>query len=155
MSGIPRIKCPHCQQLFTPDARNATRQRYCSKPACRKQSKADSQRRWLQKPENRDYFRGAEHVQRVQRWREAHPGYWRRTQRSPVALQDSLIAQVAVNAANCHPTPKAALQDVLILQPAVMVGLIAQLTGCALQDDIARAARRMQQLGNDILYPPT
>jgi hypothetical protein len=36
-----------------------------------------------------------------------------------------------------------------------MVGLIAQLTGCALQDDIARAARRMQQLGNDILYPPT
>jgi len=74
MSGIPRIKCPHCQQLFTPDARNATRQRYCSKPACRKQSKADSQRRWLQKPENRDYFRGAEHVLRVQRWRAAHPG---------------------------------------------------------------------------------
>jgi hypothetical protein len=155
MSGIPRIKCPHCQQLFTPDARNATRQRYCSKPDCRKHSKADSQRRWLQKPENRDYFRGAEHVQRVQRWRAAHPGYWRRTQRSPVALQDSIIAQVAVNAANCHPTPKDALQDVLILQPAVMVGLIAQLTGCALQDDIARAARRMQQLGNDILYPPT
>jgi hypothetical protein len=91
----------------------------------------------------------------VQRWRAAHPGYWRRAQRSPVALQDSLITQVAVNAANCHPTPKDALQDLLILQPAVMVGLIAQLTGCALQDDTARAARRMQQLGNDILYPPT
>ncbi len=155
MSGTIRITCCHCQQLFTPDARNATRQRYCSKPVCRKQSKADSQRRWLQKPENRNYFRGAEHVQRVQRWRAAHPGYWRRAQRSPVALQDSLITQVAVNAANCHPTPKDALQDLLILQPAVMVGLIAQLTGCALQDDIARAARRMQQLGNDILYPPT
>jgi hypothetical protein len=40
------------------------------------------------------------------------------------------------------------------MQPAVMVGLISQLTGFALQDDIARAARRMQQLGNDILYPP-
>ena len=49
-----------------------------AKPGCRKASKADSQRRWLQKPENRDYFRGPEHVQRVQRWREAHPGYWRR-----------------------------------------------------------------------------
>ena len=155
MSGIPRIKCPHCQRLFTPDGRNATRQRYCSKPACRKQSKADSQRRWLQKPENRDYFRGAEHVLRVQRWRAAHPGYWRRAKRSPVALQDALIAQVAVNNTNLHHAPKDALQDVLILQPAVMVGLIAQLTGCALQDDIARAARRMQQLGNDILYPPT
>jgi len=155
MSGTIRITCCHCQQLFTPDARNATRQRYCSKPACRKHSKADSQRRWLQKPENRDYFRGAEHVLRVKRWRAAHPGYWRRAKRSPVALQDPLIAQAAVNIANKHQAPKDALQDVLILQPAVMVGLIAQLTGCALQDDIARAARRMQQLGNDILYPPT
>jgi len=155
MSGIPRVKCPHCQQLFTPDARNATRQRYCSKPACRKQSKLDSQRRWLQKPENRDYFRGPEHVLRVKRWRTSHPGYWRRTKRSPVALQDALIAQVPVNAVNIHPTEKGALQDLLILQPAVMVGLIAQLTGSALQDDIARAARRMQQLGHDILYPPT
>lgn len=155
MSGIIRIKCHHCQQLFTPDARNATRQRYCSKPACRKHSKADSQLRWLQKPENRDYFRGAEHLQRVKRWRAAHPGYWRRSKRSPVALQDSLITQPTVNAANIHPAEKDALQDLLILQPAVMVGLIAQLTGSALQDDIARAARRMQQLGNDILYPPT
>ena len=155
MSGTIRIKCCHCQQLFTPDARNATRQRYCSKPGCRKQSKVDSQLRWLQKAENRDYFRGAEHVERVKRWRAAHPGYWRRTKRSPVALQDPLIAQAAVNIINRHHAPKDALQDLLITQPAVMVGLIAQLTGFALQDDIARAARRMQQLGNDILYPPT
>jgi hypothetical protein len=28
--------------------------------------KAASQRRWLAKPENRDYFRGAEQVARVQ-----------------------------------------------------------------------------------------
>jgi len=154
MSGIIRIKCCHCQQLFVPDARNATRQRYCSKPGCRKQSKADSQRLWLQKPENRDYFRGSEHVLRVQRWRAAHPGYWRRPKGRPVALQDPLIAQVIVNNTNLHPAPKDALQDLLILQRAVMVGLIAQLTGFALQDDIARAARRMQQLGNDILYPP-
>lgn len=155
MSGITRIKCSHCKQLFTPDARNATRQRYCSQPACRKQSKADSQRRWLQKPENRDYFRGAEHVQRVQRWRAAHPGYWRRSKPGPAALQDPLIAQPLANTDNCRKSPKDALQDLLILQPAVMVGLIAQLTGLALQDDIVRAARRMQQLGNDILYPPT
>jgi hypothetical protein len=155
MSGIIRIKCPHCQELFTPDARNATRQRYCSKPGCRQASKAESQRRWLQKEENRDYFRGAAHVLRVQRWRAAHPGYWRRIKRRPSALQDPLIAQVTVNNTNHYHAEKDALQDLLIRQPAVMVGLIAQLTGLALQDDIARAARRMQQLGNDILYPPT
>ena len=39
------------------------------------------------------------------------------------------------------------------MQPAVVIGLIAQFTGYALQDDIAMAARRMQQLGNDILNP--
>ena len=155
MSRTIRIRCCHCQQLFTPDARNATRQRYCSKPRCRQVSKADSQRRWLQKPENRDYFRGAEHAQRVQRWRAANPGYWRRRKPGEVALQDPLIVQAPVNADNFKEGEKDALQNLLILQPAVMVGLIAQLTGSALQDDIANAARRMQQLGNDILYPPT
>jgi hypothetical protein len=44
-----------------------------------------------------------------------------------------------------------ALQDSLMLQPAVFIGLISQLTGYALQEDIARATRRLQQLGNDIL----
>lgn len=130
MIGITRKKCCHCKELFLPDARNFRWQRYCDKPGCRKASKADSQRRWLQKPENRDYFSGPEHVARVQRWREAHPGYWRRAKARPVALQ-----------------------DLLIIQPAVLIGLIAQLTGSTLQDDIALATRRMQQLGNDILYP--
>ena len=153
MIGITRKKCCHCQQLFLPDARNITRQRYCTKPACRKASKADSQRRWLQKPANCDYFRGPEHVQRVQRWRAAHPGYWKRAKGRPVALQDALIEQVAVNKQHSEISGKVALQDLLIVQPAVMIGLIAQLTGSTLQDDIALATRRMQQLGNDILYP--
>jgi hypothetical protein len=44
-----------------------------------------------------------------------------------------------------------ALQDVFFLQPTVVVGLIAHLTGLTLQDDIATTARRLQQLGRDIL----
>jgi len=145
MIGITRRKCCHCEELFLPDARNFKRQRYCDKPVCRKASKADSQRRWLQQPKNRDYFRGSVHVQRVQRWREAHPGYWRRLKARPVALQDPLIEQVPVNKQNSDISGKAALQDLLIIQQAVMIGLIAQLTGSTLQDDIALAARRMQQ----------
>jgi hypothetical protein len=47
-----------------------------------------------------------------------------------------------------------ALQDALFRQPAVLVGLIAPLTGLALQDDIAMTARRLQQLGHDILSGP-
>jgi hypothetical protein len=46
-----------------------------------------------------------------------------------------------------------ALQDPWILQPSVLIGLIAQMTGYAFQDDITLAARRMQELGFDILSP--
>ncbi|SAL07534.1 hypothetical protein AWB78_08619 [Caballeronia calidae] len=54
-----RRKCLNCGTWFVPDARNVRHQRYCSEAACRQASKAASQRQWLAKPENRDYFRGA------------------------------------------------------------------------------------------------
>jgi len=149
---IKRRKCKYCGRLFLPDPRNATRQRYCSKPECRKASKASSQKRWLQKPENQDYFRGPDNVERVQLWRKAHPGYWRRKpENESTALQDPLNEQLTENNENKSDFISHALQDSLILQPAVFIGLIAQLTGYALQEDIAMAARRLQQLGNDIL----
>jgi hypothetical protein len=151
---IKKLKCKHCKMLFPPDPRNATRQHYCSKPPCRKASKSASQKQWLDKPENQDYFRGPDNVARVQSWRKAHPGYWRRKQkRSADALQDPLNQQPSVNTEDSTDFAHYALQDSLILQPAVLIGLIAQLTGYALQDDIAMAARRMQQLGNDIVNP--
>lgn len=90
-------KCRHCRGFFVPDYRNVGRQHYCSKPPCKQASKADSQRRWLQQPENHDYFRGLDHVHRVQRWRQAHPGYWRRqtpkASETPDALQETLTPQ--------------------------------------------------------------
>jgi hypothetical protein len=44
-----------------------------------------------------------------------------------------------------------ALQDILLNQPAVLVGFIAKFTGSTLQDDIARSARLLIELGHDIL----
>ena len=89
MKRSRRRKCPYCGRLFRPDARNLWHQRHCPKPSCRKVSKAASQRRWLAKSENRDYFRGAINVARVRVWRAAHPGYWRRpgAQPSPHSLR--------------------------------------------------------------------
>ena len=76
MKRARRRKCLCCGELFRPDARNLRHQRHCPKPACRKASKAASQRRWLSTSDNRDYFRGAINVARVQAWRAAHPGLW-------------------------------------------------------------------------------
>jgi hypothetical protein len=151
-------KCLNCKTFFHPDHRNVARQRYCSKPECRQVSKVESQRRWLQKPENHDHFTGSVHVQRVQQWRLAHPGYWRRkaleASQEPDALQESLTPQALENQIlepSLEIDAKDALQDSFLMQPTVLVGLISHLTGLALQEDIAATTRRLQQLGSDIL----
>jgi hypothetical protein len=153
---IRKRKCQHCHVFFPPDPRNARNQKYCTKPACRKASKAASQKRWLQKEENRDHFRGPDNVLRVQEWRKANPGYWRRkASKSKHALQDPLSEKNKQKQSVTDNFVPSALQDVLSAQHSVLIGLIAQLTGTALQDHIALTARRLQQLGDDILNHPT
>lgn len=148
-----RRKCLHCLDLFRPDPRNLRHQRYCSKAGCRQASKAASQRRWLNKGENRDYFRGAVNVQRVQAWREAHPGYSKRTAlQDNSALQDDSLAQATEVKGKSGDLAAATLQDLLSAQPLVLIGLIAHLTNSALQEDIAQTGRRLQQLGQDIVF---
>ena len=149
MTTRRRRKCPCCGELFVADARNRGRQKYCSKPTCRCAGKAARQRRWLAKPENQNYFRGALHVARVRAWRQAHPGYWRQSRpMSEPALQDACRVQLAEV---LKDSATLALQDVCRRQDAVLIGLIAHLSDSALQDDIAAAGRRLLQLGQDIL----
>ena len=148
-----RRKCLHCGKLFHPDRRNLRHQRYCSDPACRKASKAASQRRWLQKSENRDYFRGPSNVQRVQAWRATHPGYWRHSGLVQAALQEDLSAQAVENEDQSAVLTAYALQDLLSNQAVVLTGLIAHLTGTVLQEEIAQTTRRLVGLGRDILNP--
>ena len=145
--------CKHCKTCFDPDPRNVGRQHYCAKPPCRQASKAASQGRWLRQPENQNYFRGPAHVERVRQWRQAHPGYWRRkATQAPEALQEPLTLQELEKQQVEESMAQPALQDSFFMQPAVFVGLIAHLTGLSLQDDIALTARRLQQLGHDILH---
>jgi hypothetical protein len=149
MRAVKRNKCRNCGELFVPDARNRGRQKYCFKPECRKASKAASQRQWLNKPENQDYFRCPDNVRRVQQWRKDNPGYRQRQKRNrTLVLQDSLNVQHVENTENNYQN---ALQDVLIMQPSVLIGLIANFTGIALQDDMVETLLRLRQLGRDIL----
>jgi hypothetical protein len=155
MKPISEKKCPHCNRLFWPDRRNTTRQEYCSLPECRRASKAASQEHWLGKPENRNYFCGSTHIQRVQQWRKDHPGYWRRkSYKTDIALQDPLITQPVENTFDTAKLASSALQDLVNSQPIVLLGLIANLTGSALQDDMAATVRRLLQLGQDIINNP-
>ena len=152
MSSVRRRKCRHCGKLYEPDRRNRRHQRYCSEAECRKASKQKSQRHWANKPENQGYFCGAPHVERVRQWRREHPGYWRKKgTKEAVALQDDCVTQVSKNIEEPGKLVSFALQDVISSQHFVLVGLIAQLTGVTLQDEIASSTRRLISLGQDIL----
>ena len=151
MGAIKRKRCRNCGCLFVPDHRNQVRQRYCRKPACRKTSKVASQKKWLEKEENQNYFSDSMNVKRVQEWRKKNPGYSKRS-KSRNALQDRLNTQPTENTEEKSQFASSALQDCLKGQRPVIIGLISNFIGSALQDDIAEALLRMQQSGQDILY---
>jgi hypothetical protein len=129
MSSPSSCKCLHCREFFVPCSNNRRTQRYCSKAECRKASKAAAQARWLNKPQNRCYFRGPENVDRVRRWRERHPGYWGKK----------------------RPPPAAALQDLASVQVPLLAGVVSLLIGDALQDRFAVFARELVDRGKRVL----
>jgi hypothetical protein len=104
----------------------------------------------LSKPENQGYFSGPDNVDRVQKWRKKNPGYSRH-KKTPNALQDHLPLQLVENKGDISDQSSYALQDLLITQPAVIIGLISSYIGSALQDDIARTLLRMEQFGQEVL----
>lgn len=153
MAQAGQRKCLNCGRLFDPDRRVRDRQRYCSAAVCQAVSKATSARRWLAKPENREYFRGPVHGARVRAWRAAHPGYARGGRRR-VALQDPMLWQAVDSVAESGvrtEAPAAPLQDPMGGVSPVLAGLIAHLFQVTLQDEMAATARRLVQLGTDVL----
>lgn len=151
-------KCLHCHTFFKPNPRSKGRQIYCSLSDCQKASKTASQQKWLQKPENQNYFRGPEQVARVQRWRANHPGYSKKSNTSSDSkdtLQDALIVQPVDKQQETGMRAQEPLQELLLAQPSVLIGLIAHLTGSTLQDEIVRTGIRLRELGEDFLSNPT
>ncbi|MBA3011000.1 MAG: hypothetical protein FP812_12275 [Desulfobacula sp.] len=155
MEKPKKKKCCNCRRLFLPDHRNRNKQEYCDRAPCRKASKVASQKKWLGKPENADYFLGPDNIERVQKWRQNNPSYWKRT-KNKTALQDLLTPQVAEKNNDTNQfdaqSQNHALQDLLTAQPAVIIGLISNIIGSALQDDIASTLLRMEQSGQEILF---
>jgi hypothetical protein len=158
MAQSGQRKCLCCGEFFDVDHRNRDRQHYCSAAVCRRASKAASQANWLTQPKNAGYFSDPVHVQRVQAWRTAHPGYSRTKPGKTKTLQDPLIVQVhdlieetSIRAEMPAPPALSALQDLLNAPSPVLAGLIAHLFEVTLQDDIAATTRRLIQLGHDVI----
>ena len=140
----------HCNELYQPDPRNRTRQRYCSEAACRRASKQASQARWLAEPGNAEYFRGAANTERNRAWRRANPGYWKGSQGSGTQ-QDPSSSQRADNQEDKASQAGIAQQDPSRVQLAVFVGLIAKLTDSTQQETIDGSVRRLHALGQQVM----
>ena len=156
MKRIKERKCRCCAELFSPDYRNARHQEYCARPECRKASKVASQQKWL--ANNPDFFKGYTHVFRMQEWRRANPGRSRTKKTAPVLQEicspipsdNQEVTPPLSPIPTAPPPPVPVLQDFCLAQHPVFVGLIAYITGCVLQDDIAKATRRLELLGHDV-----
>jgi hypothetical protein len=129
MISPSRRRCRHCRERFIPDYRNAYHQRFCSSAVCQHASKRASQRRWLCKPQNRNYFREPDNSERVRQWRQLHPGYWRTDKHSPTTTGPGKISAEART-----------LQEFCRSKAAVLTELVSSLGGYALQEDIGRWA---------------
>lgn len=145
-------KCKCCRELYLPDARHFRDQKYCSKPACRRASKQESQRRWYHSEKGAVYRDPEYNKERVREWRAAHPDYARLTGgRRHRALQETKISEDVDNQDVTASLDATALQDMNLTQPALVVGLMAHLTGSELQETIVETSRRFLLLGQDIL----
>ncbi len=168
MSSPSSCKCLHCREFFIPSPNSRHAQRYCAKAECRKASKAAAQAKWLNKPENRSYFRGPENTERVRRWRERRPGYWRKKRSSSDALQDLAPTEVSPNqpitfnetghlAEDFSPREPSrtlsgdALQDLACVQVPLLAGVVSLLIGDALQDRFATFTRELVDRGKRVL----
>jgi hypothetical protein len=145
--------CRHCKEPFCPNLRNRTRQHFCYKSECRKARKTTSHKTWLAK--NPDYFKGKWNVRRVQEWRKMHPRFSQRSKGSQRA-SESLHFRASTAAPEAQPQPP--LQDLVqplqdsIMRNPLIIGLIAHVFGCSLQDDIEAQSRRLIMLGMEIQH---
>jgi hypothetical protein len=149
-------KCCHCEVWFRPHPRIAAHQRHCLAPPCRAASKCSSQRKWQRK--NPGYFHGEAYVRKVQAWRQAHPGYWRRGAgpgEAP-ALQDVIptqtVGEESVDALRNRLCQEISLplQEIVLAQGHALVGLASMISGEALQESLGQVLSACYERGQRI-----
>lgn len=152
-SRLIRRKCHCCSKFFVLDPHNPRRQFFCLESQCRRASKAASQRRWLNKPANRNYFRDKENVERVRAWRRANPGYWRRAKSQSNRSQTPQAQEVARERSlvTYGSNPLGTLQDFVLMKDPVFIGLLAMVTGRTLQEDMVTLTGNLLRQGQNIL----
>jgi len=148
-------KCLHCGEKYLPDARNRHHQRYCAKPECRGVSKAQSQRRWASKPENRKLYGNGDSTERVREWRKRNPGYRKRRNKQRAVVQRELLIEQAAGKEQVAETRvlerSGVQQDLWQNQRVLMVGLISHMADTVQQEIIVGMMDQFMSKGRAVL----
>lgn len=155
MSAPGHRKCRNCSDFFLPDPRNRHHHRHCGRPECRQASKRASQRRWESRPENRDYNRSPEKAAKVRAWQAANPGYWKGRRSKATVLPEVCLPQATGLQGDKVKAVAPVLPDLWARQPPVVIGLIAQMTGSVLPEDIAVMTDRLIARGRALMGSST
>jgi hypothetical protein len=154
MAHGDRRKCKCCLKLFRPDPRSRHHQRYCSVPACRTASKVASQAHWLANRAIRAISARVDVPALRYKISLNCATHWfcvRNNKTAHTPLQDLIIAQPVGFANETASSSQTQLQEILLAQRAVLIGLIAHIVGTTFEDDIARSTDRLVRLGQDLL----
>jgi len=150
-------RCQNCHDLYMPDSRHLKRQKFCNKPECKAASKKYSQQKWLNKPKNRDYFLGSEHVTRVRQWRHDNPDYGKpkKSTKKPFligdALQEMKTGKTIAGKGSSIDLIQIPLQDLISAKTIVFIGFDTHLNKIALQDIIDVSDQESVKLTPNIL----
>ena len=119
---LERRRCRSCKKLFSPDPRCRFHQRYCAEPACKRASKAESQRKWKGKAENLWYWRG-----------------------------EKIFAKLASQCGGNGKLVRSANGDEKLPDDPVIVGILAVLCVSKLKGQIEGMYRNVLAVGREIL----
>ena len=134
-------RCPYCGEHYTPYIRAVKTQKSCGKDACRRKSRSEAQKAWLE--DNPGCYRGryvnvkswlAAHTGYLRRYRAANPEYvaednrarlarWRKHKRFRSDIQDGLLRR---RIARIQTLKGADIQETLNLK---VDGIIAVMSG--------------------------
>lgn len=138
----PTRLCLCCGSKYEVNPRVGLRHRYCSRAECRREAKRASQKRWLNKPENAGYFKGASNALRARLWRAANPRKKKRRQKTVLQLMTPQL-KAALKACG--------VQDLNEGSVALVLGAVSLLARSRVQETIARRIRQLMFAGYAVL----
>ncbi|MEA3347144.1 MAG: hypothetical protein U9Q21_03535 [Candidatus Auribacterota bacterium] len=154
-------ECLHCHRMFVPNRFNQHSQKYCFREECRHASSKASRRKYRNKPENKTPAKLKSESERVRKWQESNPGYWKgkkkakKNNKEPVlrdiaqAGNDVVLRDIALLKTSLHKISQ--LIDTVQYYRCVTVGLTSTLTGSVLRDIIGSQLDSYYDRGSQLL----